>query len=231
MVSIVFVASEFASTLLASIIVYLFAKAYRTVHATYLLGLPIGFSFLASSYLFLGISMLHETSNAAISESFLWLRIATQTFGFVFVAFTYYFSSRDERTSRNLLLVISFASTVSVSLIMVGAVLYAPLLGASSVDVVDEILGAVNLVFVGYIIYHLSIRLKSLLKEEIAGVLWTPFAFILLWLSQYSLLIWTVDGSQTAFTLAHVARLASLILFIYIYYLPGRISRESAETQ
>ncbi len=229
MTSIVFVASEFVSTFLASIIVYLFAKAYRTIQATYLLGLPIGFSFLASSYLFHGISMLHETSNPAISESFLWLRIAAQSFGFIFIAFTYYFSSKDERTTKNLLIVISFASTVSVSLIMVGAALSAPFLGTSSVHVVDEILGAVNLAFIGYIIYHLSKRLKSLLKEKIPGAIWTPFAFILLWLAQYSLLIWAIDGSQTAFALAYVAILASLILFIHIYYLPGRTHRESAE--
>jgi hypothetical protein len=220
--SIVFVASELVSTFLTSFIVYLFAKAYRTVHSTHLLGLPLGFSFLASSYFFLGISMLHETSNVAISESFLWLRIVTQSFGFVFVAFTYYFSSKDERTSKNLLLVISFVSAVSVSLIMVGAAISAPFLGISSVQDFDVILGAVNLVFVGYVIYHLSKGLKLLFKEETPGVMWTPFAFILLWLSQYSLLIWAIDDSQTAFAFAHAARLASLILFIYIYYLPGR---------
>jgi hypothetical protein len=227
--SIVFVASEFVSTFLASIIIYLFVKAYRTIQATYLLGLPIGFSFLASSYLFLGISMLHETSNPAISESFLWLRIATQSFGFIFIAFTYYFSSKDERTTKNLFIVISFASTVSVSLIMVGAALSAPFLGTSSVHVVDEILGAVNLAFIGYVIYHLSKRLKSLLKEKILGAIWTPFAFILLWLAQYSLLIWAIDGSQTAFALAHVATLSSLILLMHVYYLPGQTHLESAD--
>jgi hypothetical protein len=175
--------------------------------------------------------MLHETSNAAISESFLWLRIATQGFGYVFVAFTYYFSSKDEKTSKNLLLVITFASTVSVSLILVGATLSAPFMGISTVDIVDETLGAINLVFVGYIVYHLSKRLKSLLKEEISGVMWAPLAFTLLWLSQYSFLIWAIDGSLTAFAFAHVARLVSLILFIHVYYMPGRTQRESAETQ
>jgi hypothetical protein len=228
--SLVFVASEFISAFLALILVYLFAKAYRIIHTIYLLGLPLGFSFLMSSYLFLGISMFHETSNVTISESFMWLRIVTQSFGFVFIAFTYYFSSKGERNAKNLFLVISFVSILSVFLITFGAAISASFLGTSTVDVVDEILGVANLVFVGYIIYYLSKGLKSLLKEEIAGVLWTPSAFILLWLAQYSLLIGIIDGGQIAFALAHVSRLASLLLFIHIYYLPGRIHPESTET-
>jgi hypothetical protein len=217
------ISSEFISAALALILVYLFFRAYRLTRSIYLLGLPVGFSFLAFSYIFLGMALLYQ-SEAAVSESFLWLRLITQTFGFAFVAFTYYFSSETERVTKYFLGIISFASVISILLFFGALVVAPPFLEFPSVNVVDECFMIGNLVFLGYVIYHLVKRLDSS-REAIHGLVWAPSAFSLLWLAQYSLLIWGIDGSQTAFVFAHVARLASLTFFILIYCHSGRVEQ------
>ncbi|MCP8304863.1 MAG: hypothetical protein H3Z50_05280 [archaeon] len=223
------VASEFVSTMLALILVYFFFKAYRLTRSIYLLGLPVGFTFLASSYIFLGISLMYE-SDVAVSEPFLWLRLITQSLGFAFVAFTYYFSSKTERATKYFLSLVSLASAISILLFFGASFVAPPFLELPSVNVVDEFFRIGNLVFLGYVIYHL-VKYLEMSHEAISGLIWAPSAFSLLWLAQYSLFIWGIDGSQIAFVFAHVARLASLILLIRIYYMSGRAGNESRETQ
>lgn len=216
----VLVASEFISTVLALILVYFFFKAYKLTRSIFLLGLPVGFSFLASSYVFLGMSLLYE-NDVTVSESFLWLRLIAQSFGFIFIAFTYYFSSKTERSAKYLLATISLASVVSILLVIGALVVTPPFMRFPSVNTADECFRVMNLVFLGYVIYYLVKHFESP-REAISGLIWAPLAFSLLWLAQYSLLIWGIDGSQTAFIFAHVVRLISLTLFIRIYCLSGR---------
>jgi len=204
---------------LAIVLVYFFLKAYRFTRVIYLLGLPVGFSFLASSYVFLGLSSFYE-SDVMVTEQFLWLRLITQNFGFAFVAFAYYFSSKAEGATRRSLFIISFASGMTLLLFFVAAILGPPFLELPSASVLDEYFRAGNLALLGYVIYYLVRRLESY-HERIPG-LWAPTAFSLMWLAQYSLLIWGIDASQTAFVFAHAARLGSLALFIRIYYASGR---------
>ena len=221
----ILVISEFVSVALALILVRFFVKAYRLVRSAYLLGLPIGFSFLASSYFFLGISLLYE-DGVAVSDSFLWFRLIAQSFGFALVAFAYYFSSKTERATKYILGLITFASVISILLVLVALIVVPPFLEIPCVNVLDEYFRITNLVFLGYVIYHLVKHLKPS-NGPTSGFVWAPSAFSLMWLAQYSLLIWGIDGSQTAFIFAHIARLASLTLFIYIYHSSGGVDSES----
>jgi len=214
------IASEFISAALALILVYFFFRTYRLTRSIYLLGLPFGFSFLAFSYVFLGMSLIYE-KNVAISESFLWLRLITQSFGFAFVAFAYYFSSKSEKTTKYSFGLISLVSIISILLFFGALAVAPPCMELPSVNVTDEYFRVMNLFFLGYVIYYLVKHFEPS-HRAISGLIWAPLAFSFLWLAQYSSLIWGIDGSQTAFVLAHVARLASLILFIRIYYLSRR---------
>lgn len=216
----ILVASEFVSVALALILVYFFIKAHRFVCVAYLFGLFIGFSFLACSYFFLGLSLLYG-NNVEISDSFLWLRLITQSSGLAFIAFSYYFSSKTERTTRYFLGLITFASVISIVLVFVALIAATPFLEIPSINVFDEYFRIANLIFLGYVICHLVKHFEPS-HGTISGLVWAPLAFSLLWLAQYSSLIWGIDGSQTAFVLAHVARLASLTLFIRIYCWSGR---------
>jgi hypothetical protein len=205
------VASEFVSVVLALVVIYFFFKAYRLRRSVFLLGLPLGFSFLAASYVFLAMFLLYSNG------FFLWLRLVAESYGFAFIAFSYYFSSNPERTAKYFLVLISVASFVSVLLLLGVLVVVPPFLTLPAVRTVGEAFRLANLVFLGYVIYYLVRKLESS-REAISSLVWAPLAFSLLWLAQFSMLIWGVDGSQTAFVAAHAARLASLILFIRIYY-------------
>jgi hypothetical protein len=214
------IASEFVSAGLALVLVYFFVKAYRFKSSVHLLGLPIGFSFLASSFVFLGMSILYE-NDVALSESFLWLRLITQSFGLAFVAFTYHFSSKEEKTATYFLGTVSLASAASILLFLGVLVVTPPLVQLPPVNMVDEYFRIANLASLGYIIYYLF-RHRASLYTSVSHLKGVSSAFSLLWLGQCSLFIWGIDGSDGAFIFAHVVRLASLILFISIYYLSTR---------
>ena len=101
-----------------------------------------------------------------------------------------------------------------------------PFLEFPSINMIDEYFRVVNLVSIGYVIYNLVKQSEST-REAAYGLVWTSLSFSLLWLAQYSMMIWGIDGSQTAFIFGHGVRLASLALFIYIYHSTRRLSDES----
>jgi len=222
------VASEFVSAVLGLMLVYFFSRAYRFRHFAHLFGLPFGFSFLASSYVFLGLYLLSR-NDVVLSESFLWLRLIAQSYGFAFIAFTYYFSARAERTMRHFLGVISLVSVFPILLFLAALIVAPPFMGLPSVHVVDEVFMVGNLVFLGYVIFCLVKHLESS-GEVTFDLVWTPFAFSVLWFGQYCMFIWEVDGSLTAFVSAHVARLVSLLLFMYVYHMSRGVRGEGGET-
>jgi len=215
------VLSEFVSAGLALVLVYFLFKAYGFTRSTSLLGLPIGFSYLASSYVFLALYILFE-ENAVFSSSLLWLRLITQSFGFAFIAFSYYFSAKTDRPVRQLLMVISAASVLSILVFFVALLVTPPFLVLPSAHVAGNYSRVLNLVFLGYVVYYLVARLRSR-DRDFSDLVSAPISFSVLWLAQYSMFIWGIDGSGTAFILAHVARLASLILFIVVYCSSGRV--------
>jgi len=221
----ILVANEILSTVLAFVLVYYFVRAYQLTRSLYLFGLPCGFLLLASSYVFLGVSLLYE-NNMAVSEMFLWLRLIMQSYGFAFIAFAYYFSSKTNEASERVLRMISLPSVVTIILVFGALYFTPPFLELPPASVADEWFKVLNLVFLGYVIWHLFRHLASPHKEAYGSV-WAPLAFSVLALGQYSMLIWGIDGSQIAFIFAHIARLASLTLFIYIYHSSGRVGSES----
>lgn len=225
----VLVASEIVSAGLAFALVYFFFKAYRLTRFVHLLGLPVGFSFLAFSYIFFGTSILY-VSSSGFSEVFLWLRSVTQSYGFAFIAFSYYFPRRtQEKRARRILGFVSLASAVSVFVVFVGMFILPPSLELPANDVVEEWFRIANLVFLAYIVYTL-VRYLGSSKGTVSGLMWAPSAFSLFAIGQYSQLIDELDGSQTAFILAHIFRLSALLLLIGIYCASGRERNETGET-
>ncbi|MEM3578452.1 MAG: hypothetical protein QXX51_08445 [Candidatus Bathyarchaeia archaeon] len=223
------IASELVSAGLALIIVCFLFRVYKFTRYLYLLGLLIGFSLLAASYILLGMFLFYE-NNAVISEQFLWARLIVQGFGYAFIAFAYYFSRKSEKATRFYFVLISLFCAISIGLFFAALIVAPPFLELPSVMVADECFRVANLTFLGYVIYRV-VKHFDFSHEVISGLKWTVLAFSMLWLAQYSMLIWGIDGSQTAFVLAHVARLASLTLFIFIYRSSGKeeVGSESRE--
>jgi hypothetical protein len=123
--------------------------------------------------------------------------------------------------AKYFLAAISLASFASVLLLFGALVIAPPSFQLPPVGVVDEVFRIANLFFLGYIIYFLVRKLESL-TSKVSELMNASIAFVILWIAQFSSLIWGVDGSLTAFVAAHVARIISLVLFIRIYYLAGR---------
>jgi hypothetical protein len=226
----VLVASELVSVALALVLVFSFLRAYLLERSLYLLGLPLGFFLLGLSYYFLGMHLAYE-NDAVVSERFFWLRLVTESVGLAFVALTYYLSSNREQfrrffSPRTLKILALFVAAFAILLLAGFLAGLFSFLELPSAYAVDSGFAVVNLFLLGYVIYHLVRRLKSS-SEGVSSSIWAPTAFSILWLGEYSLLIWRTDGSQTSFILAHVARLVSLVFIIRIYWLSGGSDSES----
>lgn len=219
----VLVASEFISAGLALFLFWAFFKAYRLKQSVFLMGVPVGFLLLSFSYFLLGMFFLYE-NNVSFSQLFMWLRLVTQSYGFAFVAFSYYFSSRAERAGfiSNFFALISILSGVTILSIFLALVATPLPIKLLSYDTVQVYFSIANLIFLGYIVLNLVKRLQFS-HETTQGSSWVPAAFFLFWLGKFSLLIWAIEGSQTAFVFSHVCRFVALTLFIYIYFSSRRV--------
>jgi hypothetical protein len=217
--TVVLVTCGFLSAALALVLVFLFIRVYKLLRFSYLIGLPIGFSFLAFGYVSLAL-FLAFAENTLMMDFFLWLRLISQTYGFAFIAFSYHFFQKTEERTRFSLAIVSFASVVSVLFVFAALMVTPPFLELPDLSIVSGYFRVATLFLLSYTIYRIVRQFESSVVTR--GLIWGPFAFWIFWLSEYSFLIWGIDGSQTAFVLAHVMRLLALIMFIAIYFVSGK---------
>jgi|WetSurMetagenome_2_1015567.scaffolds.fasta_scaffold27301_3 hypothetical protein len=207
------------SSILAVALSYLFFKTYRLQHSAFLLGLPVGFLFLAISSIFTCLFLVY--GSLAISSTFFWIRLLTRTIGFAFIVFSYAFSNSTIGMTRNAFVGILLASIASVLLVLVAIFLTPPNLELPSVYVVDEYFRITNMFFLGYIIYFLIHKLETA-TGEVSKLVSAPIAFAILWISQFSTFIWGVDGSLTAFVAGQAMQVIAYAMFLRIYLLTSK---------
>jgi hypothetical protein len=196
--------SSIISAGLAFSIAYLMFKSYRVTQTEYLLGLPIGFSFLALSFLFYAIS----TAAPAVNDIVRWLELFSTTYGFAFIGGTYFLRRRGTTGPLSSWL-FSLAVLGIVIVILVEVV---PPIGAlPPFSVADEIFLIINLGFLGYIIFSLNESLKRAPHEV---NIFVQAGFIFLAFGQYSLLLWSLDQGFWSFVLANLLRLAGLVVIL-----------------
>ncbi|MCW4030190.1 MAG: hypothetical protein NWE92_11160 [Candidatus Bathyarchaeota archaeon] len=70
-----------------------------------------------------------------------------------------------------------------------------------------------NIMCLAYVAAH---TLRSHIREPNPATLWIPLGFILLAVSQYSLLFWYIDASFAAFWGSIGIRLAALAVFLFV---------------
>jgi len=96
--------------------------------------------------------------------------------------------------------------------------------GSPAVYSANVIFTVANLFLISYVLYFISRKLE-LSSGSVSGLVSAPLAFGLLWLGQFSFLLWDIDGGGEASLISsQVARVISLALFIRIYYLAGKES-------
>jgi len=216
----------------------------------YLLGIPIGFAFLGTSFVFEHLSLMYYT-NYLLYHLCLWMQLSLQSEALALIALSYMLKNRvgnggrgDEDTTAELIftkILIHYSMSSKVRGFLVGVlpviVILVPLVVTISTLFIRPFLNNVELsdlsfytkifdmVILGYVFKS---TIESLVKGANIKLLYVPAAFALLWLGQYSLMINYFDNGPIPFIGSIVARLAGLALFVYaIYYaMSGGVSRE-----
>ncbi|XES76089.1 MAG: hypothetical protein ACBZ72_07830 [Candidatus Bathyarchaeia archaeon] len=143
-----------------------------------------------------------------------WFQILTQAYAFAFLAATYYFSKKPTKNMRlwwdTTYVALFFA--ILFSYLIVGV---PPMFELPSYQMADNALRLFNIIFLAYISIH---TLRSHVSNPNPKTIWIPFAYLLLGFGQYSLLIWSIDSSFSAYIGAYVLRLVSLLIFLFVAY-------------
>ena len=201
---------EVVSVIVCFILVRYMIKPYWLTREVRYLGLPLGFGFLGISY---AIAAIAYTELFYFTE-LLWIQFLARTFAFVFLAVTYYFS---KKTSKNIRLLWNITFSLLI-VCLVGLFLLSfifPQITASSYSASQLYVRVFNIICLSYIAIH---TLKSHISKPDPTTIWTPLGFILLAISQYSLLFWYSDNSLAAFTGSLVLRLMALSVFLAVSY-------------
>jgi hypothetical protein len=173
------------------------------------IGLPIGFGFLGVSY---ALSALSHSFPIFPANPLTWFQLVSRPFAFAFLAFTYYFSKqKNSRLLWDLTLSILIVALSSAFVMF----LVAPSVAMSDYHTLSIFVRILNIVFLLYIILH---TIRSHLEAQNSKTILTPFGYMFLVISQYSLLIWGFDNNDFAFYGALVLRWTGLVLFLLIAY-------------
>jgi hypothetical protein len=205
------IAIEVASAIICFILLWFMVKPYSLTRESRYLGLPLGFGFLGISSVICAIA---TTIPGYFNSQLAWLQLLPRTFAFLFLAVTYYFSKEPSRKSPLMSdLSISLLIFVLVTLVIAGII--NPQLASDGYLASSIYFRFCNLICLSYISIHI---LNSHRKTLESSTIVIPFGFILQGISQYSIIIFSVDRSLFAFWGAMVLRFASLAVFLFVSY-------------
>jgi hypothetical protein len=186
-------------------------KPYQATGESRYLGLPLGFGFLGATYAF---SSFLYFQPYFFGRQTLYLQLVVRAFAFMFLTMTYYFSKKKAENSR-------FLWNATIAVLIIGLVTALTLLVSLPADILPTYqltsvcIRVFNLSCILYICAH---TLRSHIQVPDPETIWIPLAYILLGISQYSLLIWIIDNSIFAFFAALAIRWAGLAIFLIISY-------------
>jgi hypothetical protein len=202
---------EVVSTIICIILVRFMVKPYQLTKEARYLGLPLGFGFLAVSYAFAAITFSQSYYHL---WGFSWLQLLVRTYAFVFFAMTYYFSKKPSKKTRLLWDITLSLIVVTFVALFIGLNIQ-PEFSIISYNFAQLYIRIFSITCLSYIAIQ---TLRSHIKKPDTATIWTPLGFILLGISQYSLLFFYTDSSFAAFTGALVTRLMALAVFLLVSY-------------
>jgi hypothetical protein len=205
------IAVEVASAIICFILLIFMIRPYRLTGEARYIGLPLGFTFLGISY------VIGATALTGLFSSYLeiaWIPLLVRTFAFSFLVVTYYFSKKPSKNTR-LVCDLTLSLLIIAIIASITAVLIFPQLAANSYLPTQGFLRIFDICCLIYISFY---TLRSHVRKPDPKTIWIPLGFILLGISQYSLLIWNIDSSNFAFTGALIIRLAGLTVFLLVAY-------------
>ena len=237
-----------ASVALCSIIAFYFFRSYKFSGFRYLLGLPMGFAILGTSFVFEHLSLIYYT-NYLLYHLFFWMQLSLQSEALALIALSYMLKNRvgsgkaddaiadlnlskvlihDNMSTKARGLLISTLPMIVISIpfmVTISALFVQPFLNDVELADLSFYTKIFDMLILGYVFKSTVV---SLVKGANIKLLYVPAAFALLWLGQYSLMINYFDNDSIPFIGSIVARLAGLALFVYAihYAMSGGVRRE-----
>jgi hypothetical protein len=184
-------------------------KPYQITRESRYLGLPLGFGFLGATY---ALSAFIYFKPYFFGSETIYFQLVARTFAFVFLCVTYYFSrkSGDSRRLWNTTL----ASLIT-AFIVLFLLIIIPDITLPSYQLTSTFTRFFNLFCIAYLCVH---TLRSHIEKPDPKTLWIPLGYFLLGISQYSLIIYAIDNSMSAWWGALAIRWAGLALFLFVSY-------------
>jgi hypothetical protein len=202
---------ETFSAIICFVLVWFLIKPYRVTGERRYFGLPLGFAFLGVSYLLAAVS--HSYAHFAVN-ALTWLQLLARPFAFGFLTFTYYFSKKPTKNTQPLWDITLSALIVTLTSAFI-LIFIAPQFAISNYRFLSMSVRIFDIICLLYISAH---TLRSHLEAQDKKTIYTPFGYILLAISQYSIFIWVLDNSDLAFYGGLVLRWIGLIVFLLISY-------------
>jgi len=198
-----------------------FFKSYRFSGFGYLLGLPVGFTFLGVSFMFEASSLMYR-ADPLLYPAFFWIQMSLQSEAFALIALSYYYKNSDSNQSRRsvrtrdvLVTTLPLAMVAIPFLVPTFTLATNPYFNYAGLADLSFYMRIFNMAVIGYIFKS---TIASLVKAANIKLLYVPAAFALLGLEQYSLVLAYFDNSVSAFFGSAAARIAGLALFAYIMH-------------
>jgi hypothetical protein len=236
-----------ASITLCSVIAFYFFRSYKFSGFRYLLGLPLGFAILGTSFVFEHLNIIYY-SNYLLYHLFFWMQLSLQSEALALIALSYMLKNRVGRgkddyatgdldlsrvlfhhsmstKARDLLISILPMIVISIPfMVTISALFVQPFLNDIELADLSFYTKIFDMIILGYVFKS---TIVSLVKGGNIKLLYVPAAFALLWLGQYSLMINYFDNDSIPFIGSIVARLAGLALFVYAihYAMSGGVRR------
>jgi hypothetical protein len=202
--------TEVASAVICFILVWFMIRPYKLTREGRYLGLPLGFGFLGISFAFAALAYSPLGDNPKL----LWFTLLVRTFAFVFLATTYFFANTKSKNSQLLgELTISLLIIVLASLLLTAFVI--PQFTFDSYSQANVYLRILNVFCLSYIVVN---TLRIHVRNPDPKTIWTPFGFIFLAISQYTLIFYYIDSSFSAFIGSLVTRFVGLAIFLFVAY-------------
>jgi hypothetical protein len=203
------VAVEVISAVACFILLKYMIKPYMVTREGRYIGLPLGFGFLGASY---ALSAISYAQPNFLESNLMWVQLVVRAFSFVFLAVAYYFSKKISKNSR-LMWDISFSALFVLLAAFVVVSFVAPQVNLESYRTLNIFVRVLSISCLFYITIHCINENRI---EPNKGSLLIVGGYILMGLSQVSILIWVINVYELAFWGSLILRLIALFTFLFV---------------
>jgi hypothetical protein len=212
---------EVVSAVMCFILLRFLIKPYGITGESRYVGLPLGFGFLGVTY---SISAFAFYEPRVFGINTIYFQLIARTFAFIFIAITYFFSKKSTKNST---------LTWKVVLTLLVAVLIISFLIISMPDITlpdyrstRNYFRVIDLAIILYICIH---TFRSHIEKPDQKTIWIPLSFTILLVSQYSVLLFQLDGSLYTLFAGLILRLVFLSILLFVSF--GTFYRTEKEAQ